>query len=114
MEGLNANHEMVSELEAVEDESAWEPKEPTTIDSAEHPLSFDSLSSMTESELVQYVENSMRNTLETRIPGGYKQVTRRKKEGPMLLPIKLNHSLNKNNSLRSVDVHPRHNEKPSH
>jgi hypothetical protein len=29
MEGLNANHEMGSELEAVEDESAWEAQEPT-------------------------------------------------------------------------------------
>jgi hypothetical protein len=115
MEGLNANHAMGSELEAVEDESAWEPQELTTIDSAAHPLSFDSLSSMTESELAQYLGNSIRNALKTRIPGGDKQVTRRrKKKGPILLPIKLNHSLNKNNSRRSVDIQPRHNKKPIH
>jgi hypothetical protein len=41
---------MGSELEAEEDESAWEPQQPTTIDSAEHPLSSDDISSMTEND----------------------------------------------------------------
>jgi hypothetical protein len=56
---------MSSELKAVENESAWEPQEPSTV---EQPASYDHLSSMTESELADYVGKSIKNALETRIP----------------------------------------------
>ncbi len=63
VEGLNGNV-ITSELEAVENESAWEPQKPSTV---EEPASYDQLSSMTESESADYVGKSIKNALETRI-----------------------------------------------
>ncbi len=68
LEGLNGNV-MGSELEAVENESAWEPQECQEPSTEEQPASCDQLSSMTESELADYVGKSIKNALETRIPG---------------------------------------------
>ena len=85
LEGLNGNV-MASELEAVENESAWEPQEYQEPSTEEQPASYDQLSSMTESELADYVGKSIKNALETRIPGVDKQVTRRrKKKGPIVV-----------------------------
>jgi hypothetical protein len=77
---------MGSELEAVENESAWEPQEYQEPSTEEQPASYDQLSSMTENELADYVGKSIKNALETRIPGVDKQVTRRrKKKGPIVV-----------------------------
>ncbi len=47
VEGINGNV-MTSEFEAVENESAWEPQELSTV---EQPAYYDQLSYVTESEL---------------------------------------------------------------